>query len=173
MGACNAAKRRPANLQLGSMCSYIRCTTCAPSIWLRLTCCWPHFTLPNSHVLIHHSYTVGQVHKVLDSPLYEVHWVWSGGSPESKLQNMRDAMRWVAGSGGRAGAYLPACCPWAQAGLLPLCPPKPHYCVPYCTPLCETDATSGPFATGTWTALSTTGSSRTGRKPRGHRHSCC
>eukprot|EP00798_Chlamydomonas_sp_ICE-L_P001026 gene1026-12705_t len=35
-------------------------------------------------------YVVGHTHQVMDHPLYEVHWVWSGGTMESKQQLMRE-----------------------------------------------------------------------------------
>jgi len=40
-----------------------------------------------------YTYVVGQVHKRLNHPLYEVHWVWSGSTMESKQQTIRDAMK--------------------------------------------------------------------------------
>jgi len=42
-----------------------------------------------------YTYINGQVHKHYNSTLYEVHWVWTGGSPECKIANMRDAGRFV------------------------------------------------------------------------------
>lgn len=40
-----------------------------------------------------YTYVNGQVHKRLGHPLYEIHWVWSGSTMESKQQTMRDAMK--------------------------------------------------------------------------------
>lgn len=56
-------------------------------------------------------YVNGQVHKRLGHPLYEIHWVWSGSTMESKQQTMRDAMRfWDPPGEGRRG--------WMEVGEL-------------------------------------------------------
>uniref|UniRef100_A0A7S3QMF9 Nucleotide-diphospho-sugar transferase domain-containing protein n=1 Tax=Dunaliella tertiolecta TaxID=3047 RepID=A0A7S3QMF9_DUNTE len=47
------------------------------------------------HVMANsYTYHVGRVHKLYNSTLLAVHWVWSGKTPESKVANMRDAMRY-------------------------------------------------------------------------------
>jgi len=40
-----------------------------------------------------YTYVTGRVHEKVKHPLYEVHWVWSGSTMESKQQTMRDAMK--------------------------------------------------------------------------------
>ncbi|KAL6755674.1 nucleotide-diphospho-sugar transferase-domain-containing protein [Haematococcus lacustris] len=42
-----------------------------------------------------YTYVTGQVHKRYNSTLYATHWVWTGGSPECKIQNVRDAGKYL------------------------------------------------------------------------------
>ncbi|KAF5839487.1 nucleotide-diphospho-sugar transferase-domain-containing protein [Dunaliella salina] len=47
------------------------------------------------HVIANsYTYHVGRVHRLYNSTLLAAHWVWSGKTPESKVANMRDAMRY-------------------------------------------------------------------------------
>jgi hypothetical protein len=47
------------------------------------------------HSVTNHAcrYVTGKVHILYNSPLFVTHWVWTGGSPECKIQNLRDAMK--------------------------------------------------------------------------------
>lgn len=63
--------------------------SCAPTCNTLLTplcMTWP---------LAFRRYINGRVHEKYNSTLYEIHWVWTGGSPECKLQNIRDAGRFL------------------------------------------------------------------------------
>jgi hypothetical protein len=42
-----------------------------------------------------YTYVTGRVHIAVGHPLYEIHWVWSGSTMESKQQTIRDAMKFL------------------------------------------------------------------------------